>query len=207
MVQLQKYHNTFLLIFFVSPQIVQNGIALTHFFQHVPHVENTFRYKCPCVCLLFVCIKGKLVLFLDKTGNVSQETIPKFIDSQIFYFHLHYKLFCIKAMHLSDKVSLTCPRSWPIEDICICLYALKRLLKVWHIFEKVVSMQYTFEGVLEKQGRVELRYGGNCVAKTVLVESAHQFSLEELCRTRYSLEYFSTPYRPSDCLENPLNTI
>ena len=28
------------------------------------------------------------------------------------------------------------------------------------------------------------------VAKTVLVESASQFPLEELCRTQYSLKYF-----------------
>ena len=40
-------------------------------------------------------MKGKLVLLLDKTGYVSQETKPKFIDSQNFYFHFHYKLFCI----------------------------------------------------------------------------------------------------------------
>ena len=42
-VQLQKYHNTFLLVVFISPQIVQNVDALTHFFQHVLHVENTFK--------------------------------------------------------------------------------------------------------------------------------------------------------------------
>ena len=42
-VQLQKY-NTLLLVFFVSPQIVQNVVALAHFFQHVPHVNYTFKY-------------------------------------------------------------------------------------------------------------------------------------------------------------------
>ena len=43
--QLQKYPNTFILVFFVFPQIVQNVVALTHyFFQHVPNVENTFKY-------------------------------------------------------------------------------------------------------------------------------------------------------------------
>ena len=31
---------------------------------------------------------------------------------------------------------------------------------------------------------------GNFVAKTVLVESANQNSLEELCRIQYSLKYF-----------------
>ena len=44
-----------------------------------------------CKCLLLICIKGKLVLLLNKTGYVSQETRQKFIDSQNFYFHFHYK--------------------------------------------------------------------------------------------------------------------
>ena len=57
-----------------------------------------------------------------------------------------------------------CPRIWPIEDICICLYVLKRLLTVWHILEKVMSMQHSFEAFLEKQGRVELKSVGNFVA-------------------------------------------
>ena len=41
-----------------------------------------------------------------KTGYVSQETRPKFSDSQNFYFHFHYKLFCIKVVHLSYKLSI-----------------------------------------------------------------------------------------------------
>ena len=41
-----------------------------------------------------------------------------------------------------------------------------------------------------KQRRVELKSVGNFVAKTVLVESANLFSLEELCRSQYSLKYF-----------------
>ena len=54
-----------------------------------------------------------------------------------------------------------------------------------------------------KQRRVELKSVGNFVAKTVLVESANQFSLEELCRTKYSLKYFfSKPCRPSDLWQN-----
>ena len=96
-----------------------------------------------------------------------------------------------------------CPRLWPIEDICIGLYVLKCLLNVRHILEKVMSMQHSFEGFVEKQKRVEVKSVGNFVAKAVLVESANQFSLEELCRTQYSLNYFSKPYRPSDPLEKP----
>ena len=49
------------------------------FFQHVTHV---WIHKYLCKCLLLVCIKGKLILLLDKTGYVSQETRPEFIDSQ-----------------------------------------------------------------------------------------------------------------------------
>ena len=156
------------------------------------------------MCLLLVYIKGKLVLLFDKTGNVSQETRPKFIDSQKFYFHFHYKLFCIKAVYLSDKLSLMCPRLRPIEDICIGLYVIKRLLNAWHILEKVMSMQHSFEEFSEKLRRVESKYVWNFVAKSVLVESANQFSLEELCPTQCSLKNFSKSYRPSDRLEKPL---
>ena len=83
-----------------------------------------------------------------------------------------------------------CPRIWPIEDICIGLYVLSRLLTVWHILEKVMSMQHSFEEFSEKQRRIELKSVGNFVAKTVLVESANQFSLEELCRAQCSMKYF-----------------
>ena len=80
-----------------------------------------------------------------------------------------------------------CPRLWSIEDICIGLYVHKCLLNVQHILEKVMSMQDSFEEFLEKQRRVELKPVKNFVAKAVLVESANQFSLEEVCRTQYSL--------------------
>ena len=126
---------------------------------------------------------------------------PKFIDSQNFYFHFHCNVFCIKAVHLSDKLSLTCPRVWPIEDIWIGFYVLKRRLNVRYILEKVVSMQHSFEEFSEKQRRVVLKSVGNFVAKAA--ESANQFSLEELCSTQYSLKYFLKPYRPSDRLEKP----
>ena len=95
--------------------------------------------------------KGQVSLALDKTGDVSQETRPKFIDSQHFYFHFHYKLFCIKAVHLSNKWSPMCPRLWPIEVICIGLYVLKCLLNVRRILEKVLSMQHSFEEFSEKK--------------------------------------------------------
>ena len=114
---------------------------------------------------------------------------PKFIDSQNFYLHFHYKLFCIKAVHLSDKLTLTCPRLWPIEDICIGLYVLKGLLNVQHILEKVMSMQHSFEGFSEKQRRVGLKSVGNLVAKTVLVESANQFSFTKMVYTSLYLNF------------------
>ena len=49
-------------------------------------------------------------------------------------------------------------------------------------------MQHSVEDFSEKQRRVELKYVWNFVAKTVLVESASQFSFEELRRTQYSLK-------------------
>ena len=70
------------------------------------------------------------------------------------------------------------------------------------ILEKVVSMPQSLEEFLEKLGRLELKSVEQFVAKTVVVENANQFLLEEQCRTQNSLNYFSTPYRPSDCLEN-----
>ena len=116
---------------------------------------------------------------------------PKFINNQNFYFHFHYKLFCIKAVHLSNKLWVMYPRLWPIEhNICIGLYVLKCLLNVRHILEKVMSMQHSFEEFSDKQRRVELKSVGNFVVKAVLFESANQFSLEDRCRTQYSLKYF-----------------
>ena len=66
-----------------------------------------------------------------------------------------------------------------------------------------MSMQHSLEEFSEKQRRVKLKFVGNFVAKAVLVESANQFLFEELCRTQYSLKYFSKSYRPSDRLEIP----
>ena len=60
----------------------------------------------------------------------------------------------------------------------------------------------TVSSFQKKQRRVELKSVGNFVAKTVLVESANQFSLEELCRTQYSMKYFLKPYRPSYLWQN-----
>ena len=70
------------------------------------------------------------------------------------------------------------------------------------MLKKSVSMQH-FEQFVGKQRRVEFKSVGNFVTKIVLVQSANHFSLEELCRTQYSLKYFSKPYRPSDRLDKP----
>ena len=60
-------------------------------------------------------------------------------------------------VHLSDKLLLICPRLWPIENIYIGLYVLKRLLNMRHALEKVtsMSMQHSFEEFSEKERRVE----------------------------------------------------
>ena len=72
--------------------------------------------------------------------------------------------FISKLCIFFDKLSLMCPPIWPIEDICIGLYVLKRLLTVRHILEKIMSMQHRFEAFSEKQRRVELKSVGNFVA-------------------------------------------
>ena len=87
-----------------------------------------------------------------------------------------------------------CPRIWPIEDICIGLYVLNRLLAVSqclaHLGKKLCQCNTVSKSFQKKQRRVELKSVGNFVAKAVLVESANQFSLEDLCRTQYSMKMF-----------------
>ena len=82
--------------------------------------------------------------------------------------------FVSKRWQLSDKLSLMYPRLWPIKDICIGFYVLKRRLNVRHILEKVMSMQRSFDEFSENKRRVELKSVGNFVAKAVLVESVNQ---------------------------------
>ena len=59
-VQLQKYQNTFFLVFFVSRLIVKNGVAFIQFCK--PLVEKMLQYINTYTCLLLVLIKGKLVM-------------------------------------------------------------------------------------------------------------------------------------------------
>ena len=125
------------------------------------------------------------------------------LTTKISTFTFTTGCFVSKRCIYLKKISLTCPRLWPKEDTCIGLYVLKRLFNVWHILEKAVSLQHSFEEFSEKQRRVELKSVGNFVAKTVLVESANQFLLEQPCRTQCSLTHFSKPYRSSHRLENP----
>ena len=94
---------------------------MTHFFQHVSHVGNTFK----CKCLLLIIIKDKLALLLDKTGYFSEKKNETNVQSKFLPSLALPICFCIKAVHLSNKLSLMCPRLWPIEDICIGLYVLK----------------------------------------------------------------------------------
>ena len=66
---------------------------LTHFCSTCATRWKHWKHKTLCICLLLVCMKGMLFLFLDKIGYVSKETRRKFIDSQNFNFHFHYKFF------------------------------------------------------------------------------------------------------------------
>ena len=48
---LQNFQQTSIQLFFVFLQTLRNCVALTHFFQHVPHVENTFKYINTFACV------------------------------------------------------------------------------------------------------------------------------------------------------------
>ena len=90
-------------------KLFKTFVALSHFFSTcATRWKKVKIHKYLWIWLLLVCIKGKLVLPLDKTSYDSQETRPKFIDStsQNFYFHFQYKLFCINAVHLYDVPSI-----------------------------------------------------------------------------------------------------
>ena len=153
-------------------------------FRSVSFRFDLFRFVSICfVSFRFVSFRFDLFRFVPfRFCFVSHFTGTQFIDSQNFYIHFPYKLLCtcMKAVHWSDKLSLMCPRLWSLEDICIGRYVLKRLMNVRHIMEKVMSMQRSFEEFSEHERRVGLKSVGNYEAKTVLVESANQFSLEKL---------------------------
>ena len=155
-IQLHKYFPSCRSLF--PHKLFKMFVALTYFFPHFATLWNTLKYitSYAYVVRWFVCIKGKLVLLRDKTEYCPQETRSKLIDNQNINFHFHFKLFYIKAMHLSNKLWLTCPQLWPIENICIGLYVLKRLLKVRHIFAKVASMQQRFKKKKTKESWIEV---------------------------------------------------
>ena len=110
----------------------------------------------------------------------------------------------MKHNQFYQEARLTCPLLRSKENICIGIYVFKRVFNVWHMLKKSVSMQQYVVQFVGKQRRVALKSVENLVAKTVLVESAIQFSLEELCKSYSSLKYFSKPYRPSHTPEKPL---
>ena len=56
-------------------------------------------------------------------------------------------------------------------------------------FDRASHLGKSYVSSTEFQKNKELKSVGNFVAKTVLIESAKQFSLDELCRTQYSLKY------------------
>ena len=110
-----------------------------------------------------------------------------------------FNLFCIYLINktVTNLPSIMAHRRCMYRSLC------KPFERAAHLENSCVKASQFRRVFLEKQRRVELKSVGNFVAKTVLVESANQFSLEELCGTQYSLKYFSTPFRPSDCRENP----
>ena len=76
--------------------------------------------------------------------------------------------------------------------------------QLWHSAYKALWARYRPQFLPNHfQTSHELKSVGYFVAKIVLVKSANQFPFEELCRTQYSLKYFSKSYIPSDRLEIP----
>ena len=122
------------------------------------------------------------------------------VNVEILTVNEHLVSFLVIHNQFYREAGLTCPLYRPTEDKCIGIYVFKHVFNAWHMLKTSVSMQHIFEEFSEKR-RVELKYVVKLVAKTVLVESANQFSSEKLCKTRYNLNYFSKPYRPSDRLE------
>ena len=61
-------------------------------------------------------------------------------------------------------------------------------------------MHQHFEQFVGKQRRLEGKYLGISEAEPLRFDCVNQFSLEELCRTQYSLKYFLKPYQPLDRL-------
>ena len=96
----------------------------------------------------------------------------------------------MKHSQFYREARLTCPLNRSTKDICIDIYVFKRVVNVWHMLKKSVSMQQHFEQLVGKQRSLELKSVGNFVAKAVLIEIANQVSLGEVCSTQYSLKYF-----------------
>ena len=78
-----KISNRLQFNFFLFPHKLFKMLLHWHTFFNMCHTLktrlNTYIQMFRCMCLLLVCIKGKLVLLLDKAGYVSQEKRPKFI--------------------------------------------------------------------------------------------------------------------------------
>ena len=130
------------------------------------------------------------MIVYQKNAPLSYKTTCSESESRNFDCQWTLVSFLVKHNQFYREARLTCPLYRSTEDICIGFCVFKRVFNVWHILKKSVSMLQHFEQFVGKQRRVELKSVGNFVAKTVLVESANQFSLEELCRTQYSLKYF-----------------
>ena len=96
------------------------------------------------MCLLLVCLKGKLLLLLDKNVYVSQETRLKFIKSKfLLSLSLQVVLYQSGAFiwySVTNMPSIMAHRRY-----------MYRLLNVRRILEKVVSMQHSFEEILKNK--------------------------------------------------------
>ena len=71
----RKYQTAFFLVVFVSPQLVRNVVASTHFFARcaTPCKDVTIR-KYLCICLHLVLIKGTLVMVFKINAPLRHKT-------------------------------------------------------------------------------------------------------------------------------------
>ena len=99
--------------------------------------------------------------------------------------------FLVKHNQFYRETKLTCPLYRSTEDMCIGICVFKRVFNVCaHFVKKVCQCNNIFNNLWGNKEELNWSLFGNFVAKTVFVDSANQFSLEELCSTTYSLKYF-----------------
>ena len=125
-VQLQKYIKTFFLVFFVSPQIDRNVLALTHLFKDVPHVEQTLQH-------VRVHVNREVEIWLRV--RVRQRLITRYcarIFTRSHIWHLSLRV----AVHVFSHVSF-------VEISCLSVYGCVYVIRKSYVKHDVTMNQTT----------------------------------------------------------------